>query len=110
MKRLQEVDVTQRAYQYVCNQIAINQNKFVMNGIKPKGETWGGTADSNTVNIFKGALERILKEEGYSLRAVKQKWLERGLLIRHKGRIFWNGSIGSVTGQVGQLALPPKDK
>ena len=110
MKRLQEVDVTQRAYQYVCNQIAINQNKFVMDGIKPKGETWGGTAGSNTVNIFKGALERILKEEGYSLRAVKQKWLDRGLLIRHKGRIFWNGSIGSVTGQVGQLALPPKDK
>lgn len=109
MKTLQEVDVTQRAYQYVCGQIAINQNKFYMDGIKPKGETWGGMADSRTVNIFKEALERILKEEGYSLRAVKQKWLDRGLLIRHKGRIFWNGSIAGVTGQVGQLALPPKD-
>lgn len=109
IKTEQEVDVPQRAYEYVCNQIAINQNKFVMDGIKPKGETWGGTADSNTVNIFKGALERILKEEGFSLRAVKQKWLDQDLLIRHKGRIFWNGSIAGVTGQVGQLALPAKD-
>lgn len=109
MKNLQEVDVTQRAYEYVCGQIAINQNKFNVGSIKPKGEIWGGMADDRTVNIFKEALERILKEEGFSLRAVKQKWLDQDLLIRHKGRIFWNGSIAGVTGQVGQLALPAKD-
>lgn len=109
IKTEQEVDVPQRAYEYVCAQIGINQNKFYMKGIKTKGETWGGVVDSNTVNIFKGALERILKEEGYSLRAVKQKWLERDLLIRHKGRIFWNSSVDGVTGQVGQLKLPLKD-
>lgn len=109
MKSSQEVDTAQRAYEYVCGQIAINQNKFDVGSIKPKGEIWGGMADSRTVNIFKEALERILKEEGFSLRAVKQKWLDQGLLIRHKGRIFWNGSIAGVTGQVGQLVLPAKD-
>ena len=107
MKRLQEVDVTQRAYQYVCNQIAINQNKFVMNGIKPKGETWGGTADSNTVNIFKGALEGILEEGGYSLRAVKREWLKRGYMVRYrKDGIFGRGSIGGITSNhIGTLVL-----
>ena len=110
IKTEQEVDVPQRAYQYVCNQIAINQNKFVMNGIKPKGETWGGVVDSNTVNIFKGALEGILKEEGYSLRAVKREWLKRGYMKHYrKDGIFGHGSIGGITGQVGQLVLPLKD-
>ncbi|MSS83122.1 DUF927 domain-containing protein [Acidaminococcus fermentans] len=110
IKTEQEVDVPQRAYEYVCNQIAINQNKFVMDGIKPKGETWGGVVDSNTVNIFKGALEGILKEEGYSLRAVKREWLKRGYMKHYrKDGIFGHGSIGGITGQVGQLVLPPKD-
>ena len=110
IKTEQEVDVPQRAYEYVCGQIGINQNKFVMNGIKPKGETWGGVVDSNTVNIFKGALEGILKEEGYSLRAVKREWLKRGYMVHYrKDGIFGHGSIGGITGQVGQLVLPLKD-
>lgn len=110
IKTEQEVDVPQRAYEYVCNQIAINQNKFVMDGIKPKGETWGGVVDSNTVNIFKGALEGILKEAGYSLRAVKREWLKRGYMVHYrKDGIFGHGSIGGITGQVGQLVLPFKD-
>lgn len=110
IKTEQEVDVPQRAYEYVCNQIAINQNKFVMKGIKPKGEIWGEVFDDNTVNIFKGALEGILKEAGYSLRAVKREWLKRGHMVHYrKDGIFGHGSIGGITGQVGQLVLPLKD-
>lgn len=106
IKTEQEVDVPRRAYQYVCNQIAINQNKFVMDGIKPKGETWGGVV-GNTVNIFKGALEGILKEEGYSLRAVKREWLKRGYMVRYrKDGIFGHGSIGGITSNhIGTLVL-----
>ena len=109
IKTEQEVDVPRRAYEYVCGQIGINQNKFCMKGIKPKGEIWGEIVNDRTVKILKKSLEQILNEEGYSLQAVKQKWLDRDLLIRHKGRIFWNSSIGGVPGQIGQLALPLKD-
>lgn len=107
IKTEQEVDVPRRAYQYVCGQIAINQNKFVMDGIKPKGETWGGVADSNTVNIFQEALEGILKEGGYSLRAVKREWLKRGYMKRYrKDGIFGHGSIAGITSNhIGTLVL-----
>lgn len=109
IKTEQEVDVPRRAYEYVCGQIGINQNKFCMKGIKPKGEIWGEIVNDRTVKILKKSLEQILNEEGYSLQAVKQKWLDRDLLIRNKGRIFWNSSIGGVPGQVGKLTLPRKD-
>lgn len=107
MKSSQEVDTAQRAYEYVCGQIAINQNKLYMDGIKPKGEIWGATVDYRTVNIFKKALERILKEEGYSLQAVKREWLKRGYLVHYrKDGIFGRGSIVGVPGQLGTLILP----
>lgn len=109
IKTEQEVDVPQRAYEYVCGQMGINQNKFYMKGINPKGEIWGEVVDSNTVKIFKESLEGILKEAGYSLRAVKREWLKRGYMERHKGRIFWNSSIAGASGQVGKLTLPLKD-
>lgn len=107
MKSSQEVDTARRAYKYVCGQIAINQNKFVMDGIKPKGETWGGIVDSNTVNIFKEALEQILKEGGYSLQAVKREWLKRDYMVRYrKDGIFGRGSIGGITNNhIGTLVL-----
>ncbi len=107
MKSSQEVDTAQRAYQYVCSQIAINQNKFYMDGIKPKGEIWGGMDDS-TVDIFQEALEWILKEEGYSLRAVKREWLKRGYMVHYrKDGIFGRGSIAGITSNhIGTLVLP----
>lgn len=108
MKSSQEVDTARRAYEYVCDQIAINQNKLYMNNIKPKGETWGEKVGENTVKIFKQALEGILKEEGYSLQAVKREWVKRGYLVHYrKDGIFGRGSIAGITSnQVGTLILP----
>lgn len=107
IKTEQEVDVPQRAYEYVCGQIGINQNKFVMNGINPKGETWGEVFSDNTVDIFREALEGILKESGYSLRAVKREWLKRGYMKRYrKDGIFGRGSIAGITSNhIGTLVL-----
>lgn len=107
IKTEQEVDVPQRAYEYVCGQIGINQNKFVMNGINPKGETWGEVFSDNTVDIFREALEGILKEAGYSLRAVKREWLKRGYMKRYrKDGIFGRGSIAGITSNhIGTLVL-----
>ena len=110
MKSSQEVDTARRAYEYVCGQIGINQNKFVMNGINPKGETWGAVFGNNTVDIFREALEGILKEGGYSLRAVKREWLKRGYMKHYrKDGIFGHGSIGGITSNhIGTLVLDRK--
>lgn len=107
IKTEQEVDVPRRAYEYVCGQIGINQNKFCMKGIKPKGETWGEVFGDNTVDIFREALEGILKEAGYSLRAVKREWLKRGYMKRYrKDGIFGRGSIaGIISNHIGTLVL-----
>lgn len=107
MKSSQEVDTARRAYEYVCGQIGINQNKFVMNGINPKGETWGEVFSDNTVDIFREALGGILKEAGYSLRAVKREWLKRGYMKRYrKDGIFGRGSIAGITSNhIGTLVL-----
>lgn len=79
-----EVDVTERAYQFVMDTVAVNHVKFS----GTDRETWG-KINGNTVLINRSVLDKLLAEAGFSFDAVKSKWRDKGyLMIDTQGRLF----------------------
>lgn len=71
-----EVDINERAYDYICETIAANAQKF--SGSDPY-ETWGQFF-GDQVQIIRSIFEKICEEGGYSSRAVLS-WLMRKNLL-----------------------------
>ena len=73
----EEVDVAERAYQFVTGSIAEHANNF----IETAREVWGRIVeDTATINI--NVLRRILTEAGFEWDAVKARWSEKGYLLK----------------------------
>lgn len=73
-----EVDVAERAYQFVRNCIAENRNNFA----RDARQIWGDIQDDYAY-FNKNVLCRIMNDAGFDFDAVKTKWAERGYLIRN---------------------------
>ena len=87
-----EVDVTERAYQFICGAIAENQTNF-SNDSK---QIWG-SIEGNYVFINKNVLCRIMEDAGFDFDAVKAKWHEKGYLERNnQGKYHYHKSIGGI--------------
>src|SRR5699024_4551466 len=71
-----EVDINERAYDYICETIAANARKF---SSSDPYETWGRFF-GNQVQIIRSIFEKICEEGGYSSRAVLS-WLMRKKLL-----------------------------
>ena len=72
-----EVDINERAYNYICETIAANSNRF--NPANENGEIWGKIVDDQAY-IIRSVFERICSDGGYSSRAVLS-WLIRKNLV-----------------------------
>lgn len=70
-----EVDVTERAYQYMMNCIAENQNNFSQDS----KQVWG-VKTREGIFFNKNVLSRLLEEQGYDFEACKAKWLDKGYI------------------------------
>lgn len=108
IKTVQEVDVAERAYNYVVEQIELNRLKFYGRGNEPRnGEVWGKLEIDRAI-ILTAALKKILAEKGYSLKAVRGKWLEKGRLQRGPAdRWAWTHYFGEYdSGNAYELSLP----
>lgn len=81
-----EVDVAERAYQFVRNAIAENANNFTADA----RQVWG-SIDVPYAYINKNVLIRIMDEQGFDFDAVKAKWADKGYIVRsNQGRYFQN--------------------
>lgn len=79
MMRKSEVDVTVRAYEWVCNWIAEHEEKFQ----KYANPCWGRVeALEGHILVNRSVLEREMSAAGFSLNACLSKWDERKLFIR----------------------------
>lgn len=88
----EEVDVAERAYNFILNAIAENKNNFS----RDSKQVWGDISD-NFVYFNKNVLCRILSDEGFDFDAVKSKWADRGYLERSaQGKFHHHKSIGGV--------------
>ena len=74
-----EVDVVERAYQFVRNAIAENSANFS----KDARQTWGTLHGDDFAYINKNVLCRIMEDAGFDFDAVKTKWAERGYLEKN---------------------------
>lgn len=70
-----EVDISERAYQYVCGAIAENASSFSADA----KQCWG-SIEFDGVYINKNVLCRIMADAGFDFEAVKAKWAEKGYL------------------------------
>lgn len=83
LKSVKEVDVTERAYDFVINLIARNINRFKANDFgEINGEIWGRVED-DFVFINKDILSKEMSAEGFEFDAVKSKWAEKGYIEKN---------------------------
>ncbi|MCM1335650.1 MAG: DUF927 domain-containing protein [Bacteroides sp.] len=78
LKTKTEVSLNPRAYEYVCEFVASNQNKFM--GSSEYSEVWG-IMDGDSVYILKNKFNQICDEGGYSAQSLLS-WLSDRRLIR----------------------------
>lgn len=96
-----EVDVVERAYEFVRNAIAENRNNFN----KDSKQVWGDIS-GNFAYFNKNVLARIMNDEGFDFDAVKAKWAERGYLERSaQGRYYQSLQKHGVKSMYVKIAL-----
>lgn len=80
LKTKASVSANPRAYEYVCEFVAANQNRFTGNA--EYGEVWGVMdEDKNSVYIMKNKFNQICDEGGYNAQSLLS-WLSDRELIR----------------------------
>ena len=100
-----EIDVAERAYQFIRNAIAENRNNFTRDSKQIWGDISGDCAYFN-----KNVLNRIMTEEGFDFDAVKSKWAERGYLEKNdRGRFVHYRSINGAQAWYVKIALKQPD-
>lgn len=88
-----EVDVSERAYDYVMNLVAANSGRF---DSAEKTEIWG-SIDDGVVSINKNILVREMSAKGFEFDAVKRKWFEKGYLIANtQGKFLHSTKINGI--------------
>lgn len=79
LKTKASVSANPRAYEYVCEFVAANQNRFMGNA--EYGEVWG-VMDGNSVYILKNKFNQICDEGGFNAQSLlswlsDRKWIRR---------------------------------
>lgn len=91
------VDVSERAYRYICDTIAGNSIRFE----KGNKECWGSQdGEEEPVYFISRYLVEALETGGFDFSSVKKKWIEKGYIVNgtdgHPRRIKKiNGSVAS---------------
>lgn len=101
----EEVDVSERAYQFVCDTIAENGANF-------HGDArlcWGCFEDPH-VYINRSVLDRLLTDAGYDLGAVLNKWEYKRYIVRYDAKHLRHMKrINGVSTSCIKLLLPPDE-
>lgn len=84
LKSREAVDANQRAYDYLCDYVVQNRNKFC--GQSSDHDVWG-TLEDGDVYIIRTVFNRICEEEGFNSRSLLS-WLRKNGLIECTGKRF----------------------
>ena len=105
-----EIDVGDRAYDYICETVAANAARF--NPSLEMGEHWGKfSPEGDTVYIINKTFEQICEEGGFSSRSVLSRLSEKGLVSgrpngKGKTTVTRNIRFGSTTVRCVALRMP----
>lgn len=111
LKTRAEVDVAARAFEYIKDVVAMNDNRFSSNSSGDMfGEVWGridtevygkepNVREERKVYFNKTKLVEVLREAGYEFDAVKGKWAENGsLTLSSQKRYFHQTKCHNIRG------------
>ena len=132
VKTLEDVDTAEKAFRYTVDRIMMNRNNFYICPFLPqpqgnqavpapdvfnipRGECWGSIDKDvkgfdREIKIYKAALERILAEQGFRLKAVQNEWAERKYLVKKYGRFYHTDTVNGQRGSVYTLVLPAAEQ
>lgn len=100
-----QVDITERAFDYVVGMISENVGNFQSGAARQWGDISG-----DVVRINKTVLMRIMSEEGYDFDACKKKWAKDGkMMLTTGGKFAGFASVCGVKGQYVSIVLPTGD-
>lgn len=83
------VSAGKRAYDWLCDWVASNVNRFVNQDTPPIGDCYG-VIENNTAYINRSVFNRVLQDAGYSY-AATLSYLKSSNLIETRGRAFTKG-------------------
>lgn len=89
-KTKEEVDVTERAWQYVMSVITVHDSNFIKgdSSYAMSNTVWGKYSPqrSNVLYFINNILEDLLVENGFNLKACKEKWVAKGRIEMYGGK------------------------
>ena len=83
------VSAGRRAYDWLCDWVGANVNRFFNPEIPPVGDCYG-IIENNTAFINRGVFNRVLQDAGYSC-AATLSYLKSNSLIETRGRAYTKG-------------------
>lgn len=105
---VKSVDIAERAYEWVINWIAQNENRFVASS---GGEVWGKINKAQrTAMVNKKVLEEHMHANGFEYKAVKKKWDKKGYLVRGTdGCLRAKATVNGVNASYININLDPEE-
>lgn len=101
------VDVTERAYNYLCGTVSENSANFDPDTSRT---VWGRNEKDGTVLINKGTMVRLLHDAGFDFEACKLKWQRNGYIEKNKtGRYQYYTSLNGVPTYCIKLRMPAEE-
>lgn len=107
LKTKDDVSANPRAYEYVCEYIAENQNKFISDPDHP-GELWGKLM-TDSVYIIKKRFTQICEEGGYNAQSLISWLRDKGTIECRNGKNTVMQRIGGVNTRCIHLSLNTAD-
>lgn len=111
LKTERDVDISERAYAYICGVIAANQSHFEINGAPATSnqELWGKITDG-VCTINKVIMEKLLVAGGFSFDTVKKRWAASGKLLKtSNGRYVHKDSYGGAKAYSARIIVQEDD-
>lgn len=106
LKSKKEVDISERAYDWVLNFVAVNNNKFQGSEF---AECWG-KIDGEYIYINKNILTSHMREAGFEFDAQKTKWAKKGYLaVNSQKRLVHNTKCYGVKGMYIKILQKPEE-
>ena len=101
-----QVDVSERAYQFVCGVISENSCNFD----NSSRITWGQANEDGTVDFNRSALNRIMADAGFDFEACKKAWDRNGhLRKRADGAYSMQVKLNGIVTNCIRLVMPMQD-
>lgn len=97
-----EIDISERAWEFIQNEVAINKNNFK----EFSNENWGKIIDNGFgIYINKNILEKMLRNNGFNPKKMYKDWSNKGYLIKKSDRYSQKNQVYGINAHYVELRI-----